>query len=88
MNIYDEKDPVLDLDVTVTVKVRELVKLHQLLSRLYSDEEGLRETLGPLLEKLHDRIAAAAEAGRPEAGSPGAWRKPWPPRQAPGRRST
>jgi len=71
MNIYDEKDPVLDLDVTVTVKVRELVKLHQLLSRLYSDEEGLRETLGPLLEKLHDRIAAAAEAG--EAGS---W-QPW-----------
>lgn len=61
MNLYDEKDPFMDLDVTVTVKVGELVKLHQLLHRIYGEEEGLRETAGPLLEKLHDRITDAAE---------------------------
>lgn len=48
----EEQTPVLDMDIPVTLKGRDLIKLNQILSRTYDEEEALRETLGPILQEI------------------------------------
>lgn len=48
----EEQNPLMDLDIPITLKVRDLIKLNQILARTYDEEESLRETLGPILQEI------------------------------------
>ncbi len=57
----DEQTPVLDMDIPVTLKVRDLIRLNQILARTYDEEERLRETLGPILQEIKTVIQEVEE---------------------------
>ncbi len=48
----DDQHPVLDMDVSLSLKVKDLMKLNTALSRTYDEEEGMRETLSPILQEI------------------------------------
>lgn len=48
----DDRHPVLDMAITLPMKVKDLLKLNAVLSRTYDEEESLRETLGPILQEV------------------------------------
>lgn len=57
----DEQSPVLDMEIPVILKVRDLMKLNQILTRTYDEEERLRETLSPILQELRDTLQATTD---------------------------
>lgn len=50
--IIEDQTPVLDMDIPVTLKARDMIKLNQIMARTYDEEESLRETLGPILQEI------------------------------------
>lgn len=59
----EEQTPMLDFDIPVILKARNLITMNQLLSRTYDEDEGLRETLGPILQEIKAAILRFESSG-------------------------